>query len=197
MWLYIGSGIIITLSIYCWFEIRKAYEKEGTLILHISIAIWILDTLHFLLVLWASFKNLWLIPLNKTIAFITGLAITVIGLIIMLAGVVEFHSFRRMSGLDTSKLITTGIYRYSRNPQYTGWFLALMGISLVGRSLLAFLLTIALIIGIHLYNVKLEEPYLELLFGKDYQGYKRSTPRYFGIPKRKNRGGTINEVEQS
>lgn len=76
----------------------------------------------------------------------------------MLAGMLEFRSLRKMSGLETSKLITTGIYRYSRNPQYTGWFLALLGISIMGRSGLALLLTIILIVGIHLYNVKLEEP---------------------------------------
>jgi len=82
----------------------------------------------------------------------------IIGLIIMLAGMLEFRSLRKMSGLETSKLITTGIYRYSRSPQYTSWFLALLGISIMGRSGLALLLTIILIVGIHLYNVKLEEP---------------------------------------
>jgi protein-S-isoprenylcysteine O-methyltransferase Ste14 len=185
MWFYIGLGIVVILSLYCWFGIKKAYEKGETLPLRVSIAIWVSDTVHFLLVLFASLDNTWLLPLNKIIALVSGTLMGVIGLIIMLAGMLEFRSLRKMSGLETSKLITTGIYRYSRNPQYTGWFLALLGISIMGRSGLALLLTIALIVGIHLYNVKLEEPYLERIFGEEYRRYKSSTPRYIGMPKKK------------
>ena len=56
------------------------------------------DIVHFLLVLWPSLQSLWLIPLNRTVALISGLAISVIGLLIMLAGIIEFRSFRKMSG---------------------------------------------------------------------------------------------------
>ncbi|AIF68488.1 hypothetical protein PAP_00205 [Palaeococcus pacificus DY20341] len=187
MLFYIGLGIVVLLSIYCWFGIKKAYEKGKTLPLRVSIAIWISDTVHFLLVLSASRQGIWPLSINKTVALVIGVVMGGVGLFIMLVGMLEFHSFKKMSGMDTSKLIITGIYRYSRNPQYTGWFLALLGISIAGRSLLALLLTIALIIGIHLYNVKLEEPYLERIFGEEYLKYKESTSRYFGIPTRRNK----------
>ncbi|WP_256957801.1 hypothetical protein [Thermococcus litoralis] len=32
--------------------------------------------------------------------------------------------------------------------------------------------------------VKLEEPYLERIFGEEYRRYKERTPRYFGRPGR-------------
>ncbi|MHC4070354.1 MAG: methyltransferase family protein, partial [Planctomycetota bacterium] len=84
---------------------------------------------------------------------------------------------------DKSYVVKTGVYRWSRNPQYAGWFIWLLGVSVMGRSGLSFLFTIVFIIGIHFYNIKLEEPYLEQIFGEDYRMYKLSTPRYIGIPK--------------
>lgn len=68
--------------------------------------------------------------------------------------------------------------------------MTLISISIVGRSGIALLLTIALVIGIHLYNVKLEEPYLEHVFREEYRQYKLSVPRYFGLPKRRKAGIT-------
>jgi protein-S-isoprenylcysteine O-methyltransferase Ste14 len=97
---------------------------------------------------------------------------------------IQFRSFRKISGLDTSELVTTGIYKWSRNPLYTGWFIWLLGISVLGQSGLALLLTGVFIIGIHLYNILLEEPYLERIFGEEFLSYKSKTPRYLGIPKR-------------
>ena len=133
----------------------------------------------------ASFYNVWLLPFNNMVALIGGWVIFGVGFIIMIAGMVEFRSLRRISVLDTSKLITTGIYQYSRNPQYFGWFIYLLGISLIGRSGLAFLYTIVLIIIVHLYTIWMEEPYLEHIFGEGYLLYKLKTPRYIGIKKKR------------
>lgn len=99
--------------------------------------------------------------------------------------VVVACSLKRMSGVDTSKLVTTGIYRYSRNPQNLGLFLVFLGISIAGRSLLALLLTEVFVIGFHMYAIKLEESYLERIFGEEYRRYKERSPRYFGMPKRR------------
>ena len=184
MLFYTTVGIwIVVAAVYCWAAIKKAYDKGETLPRYVAIAIWTMDTAHFFLVTWASLGSVWLLPFNKMIASIAGLVATAIGLVIMLAGIIEFRSLRKMSGMDVSKFITTGTYRYSRNPQYFGWFATLFGISLMGRSGLAFLLTIVFVIGIHLYNVWLEEPFLERIFGDEYRLYKLKTPRYIGIPK--------------
>ncbi|MCP2520558.1 phosphatidylethanolamine N-methyltransferase family protein [SCandidatus Aminicenantes bacterium Aminicenantia_JdfR_composite] len=115
---------------------------------------------------------------------IAGIGAIGIGLTITLAGMIEFRSLKRINGLDSSTLITTGIYKWSRNPQYMGWSLTLLGISIMGKSGLALLLTTVLIISVHLYNIKLEEPHLERIFGKEYYHYKLNTPRYIGIPRR-------------
>ncbi|MEW6096675.1 MAG: isoprenylcysteine carboxylmethyltransferase family protein [bacterium] len=179
----IGAGILAVLVVYCLLGVKKAYGKGETLPPHLSITIWILGIVHWLLVILASFYSLWALPFNRLAGLITGSITGVIGLAIMIAGMIEFHSFRKMSGLEASKLITAGIYRWSRNPQYGGSFILLFGISLIGRSILAFLFVILAIIVHHLYLILLEEPYLERIFEEEYRLYKLRTPRYIGIPK--------------
>ncbi|MFQ6077329.1 MAG: methyltransferase family protein, partial [Candidatus Bathyarchaeia archaeon] len=65
------------------------------------------------------------------------------------------------------------------------WFLVLLGISLIGRSGLALLYTMIAIILFHFYITRMEEPYLERIFGEKYLSYKLRTPRYISILKRK------------
>jgi len=186
MLFYIGASVLITLSVYCWLGIKGAYSKGEVLPFRVSAAIWILDTLHLILVSLASLNSVWELRFNETVAFISGLALIGIGLAILLIGMIQFRSLRRISGMHSARLIATGIYRWSRNPQYLGWFICLLGISLIGRSGLAFLLTFMLIIGIHLYNIWLEEPYLERVLGKEYLEYKSRTARYVGMPRKSN-----------
>lgn len=183
MLFYIGSGILVVIGIYCLLGIRKVYGKGEMLPLHVSIALWVLDTVHVLLVILSSLYAVWLLPINKMVALISGLVVFAFGIVIMFAGMIEFRSLRRISGLDTSRLVTTGIYQWSRNPQYIGWFIWLLGISLIGRSGLAFLFTIVFIIVMHFYTIWMEEPYLERVFGEEYRLHKSRIARYIGMPK--------------
>lgn len=183
MLFYVGTVILIVIGIFCWLEIKQFYEKGTSLPTYVSVAIWILDAIHGLIVILASLTSIWRLPFNKMVSLILGFIMLGCGFVLMLKGMMEFRSLRKISGLDKSFLVKTGVYRWSRNPQYFGWFMWLLGVSLMGRSGLAFLFTIVFIIGIHLYNIGLEEPYLERIFGDEYRLYKLSTPRYIGIPK--------------
>lgn len=127
-------------------------------------------------------------PISKMAASTGGLVMLGVGVAVMLAGMIEFRSIRRIPGLDASKFVTTGIYQWSRNPQYFGWFLVLIGISLMGSSGLALLYTMIAITLFRFYITQIEEPYLERIFGEKYLLYKERTPRYIGMPKRKNYG---------
>ena len=180
---YIGSTVLLFLSIYCWLGIRHAYCRGNTLPWHVSATIWMLDTLHLALVSLASADGVWEIQFNRIGGLTSGIVFIGAGFTVLIVGMITFRSFRRISGMYSSNLLTKGIYRWSRNPQYVGWFICLLGISLVGRSGLAFLLTALLIVGIHLYNVLLEEPNLECVFEEEYREYKSGTARYFGIPR--------------
>jgi protein-S-isoprenylcysteine O-methyltransferase Ste14 len=84
----------------------------------------------------------------------------------------------------TTTLVTTGPYRYTRNPMVFGYWLMLpaMSFALNSTSFL-FILFPCLLISSSLYIVLVEEPWTEKRFGPDYANYKKLTPRF--IPRLK------------
>jgi len=135
------------------------------------------------LVVLSSLYALCPLQIEETFALAAGLSLFGAGCIFTAASIIKFRSLRKISGIEVSGLITTGIYRWSRNPQFLGFYLALLGMSLLGRSGYALLLAIIAVIYCHYYIVKVEEPYLERIFGEEYRAYKLRTPRYIGMPK--------------
>ncbi len=104
------------------------------------------------------------------------------GAVLYIAARMEFGSFRRTWGLDNDRLVTTGIYRFSRNPQTLGAVLFLAGVSLAGRSMVAALL-VALLWVASLIWIPVEEKALEHLFGDSYRRYRDTVPRTVGRPR--------------
>lgn len=81
---------------------------------------------------------------------------------------------------DKTELVTTGIYRFSRNPAFLGFDLVYLGL------LLAFFNPIHLIFalfaaGMLHSQILQEEAFLAKSFGKKYMEYKEKTGRYFRI----------------
>ncbi len=105
-----------------------------------------------------------------------------VGVTFAAESIATFRSFERMSGLDTSQLVTGGIYAFSRNPQNLGWALALLGVAVVGRSPWALVLVALFVLVVHVYIVALEEPYLEGVYSEAYRRYRQRTSRYLGMP---------------
>ena len=112
----------------------------------------------------------WLTIPADTVLVLVGITITTIAIL-------NIRTFQRMSGLQTDKLITDGIYAWSRNPQNLGWGLAMFGIAIIGHFGLALLLSALFGLAVHLYIVVLEEPYLESIYGE----YRAKAARYFSI----------------
>ena len=78
----------------------------------------------------------------------------------------------------TTALVTSGPFRFSRNPTYVGFVLLMLGFSLSFRSLWALLLIAPVIFAIQRFTVSREEAYLEQEFGEDYVSYKTSVRRW-------------------
>jgi len=76
------------------------------------------------------------------------------------------------------KLVTNGIFSFSRNPTYLFASIAILGISTLTNSFILLLLTL-----IHFYStnqiVKKEEKFLAKKFKNKFENYKKQTPRYF------------------
>ncbi|NOX89084.1 MAG: isoprenylcysteine carboxylmethyltransferase family protein [Calditrichaeota bacterium] len=182
----ISIGISAILGIYVFSEIKKTYKRKGTYSAKLLSAWFAMWAFHHIPLILSSFYGVWSIPIDKTFSLAGGLILFGIGVIILPMGMIEFGSLRRSTGQDISKLVTTGVYRWSRNPQFVGWFLMLLGISLAGRSAFAFALTGVFAVVIYFYTILLAEPYLESLYGEEYRLFKSRTARWFGIPKKQN-----------
>ena len=91
-------------------------------------------------------------------------------------------SFKQTLGLR-GKIITSGVYRFTRNPQYVTYVLLIAAIVLATNSSLALIAGIPYSIWFILAPFT-EEQWLKDQFGKEYETYFHRVPRYIGLPKK-------------
>jgi protein-S-isoprenylcysteine O-methyltransferase Ste14 len=114
-----------------------------------------------------------------------------LGLLPMLAGVaVAAAAFLRFQRAGTtvdprdpskaSRLVTDGVFAWSRNPMYLGLLLLLAGLAAMFGTIGPWLVPPLFVAAITLFQIKPEEQALEALFGKAYVDYCRRTSRWFG-----------------
>ena len=77
-------------------------------------------------------------------------------------------------------LVTGGLYRFSRNPQYSASIIGLIGLSLGANSMLAVLMS-AVMIGVYVLMALVEEEWLKQLYGAPYRDYCRETSRFLDV----------------
>jgi protein-S-isoprenylcysteine O-methyltransferase Ste14 len=138
--------------------------------------------LHFGLVVLAAVRSTWHFSLPPPVAVGGGIVLIAAGAAVYLSAMYVF-GFKRQLGLDTTRLVTEGIYRWSRNPLFVGWALVLAGLGLIRGSAMVLLLALVYWVSYWLC-LPLEEELLGRLFGEAYEAYRRRTHRYFGPPRR-------------
>ena len=78
------------------------------------------------------------------------------------------------------ELITSGPYRYARNPMLTGVFLFMFGLGFAIHSLSLVLVFVPLYALAHVWELKqIEEPELIKRFGDEFHAYRERTPMFF------------------
>lgn len=80
---------------------------------------------------------------------------------------------------EATTLVTTGFYRYSRNPMYLGMILMLLGVAFLMGSVGAVLPMVFFVMVIRNNFVLGEERFLEASFGQVYLDYKATVRRWF------------------
>ena len=117
-------------------------------------------------------------PWRTLVAFI----LWSVGIAIALAGLFEFlrakTTVNPLSPEAASAIVTSGIYRYSRNPMYVGLLLALLGWSVWLSHLLPFALLPFFILYINRFQIEPEERALSTKFGGLFRDYRRSVRRW-------------------
>lgn len=80
---------------------------------------------------------------------------------------------------EKTSLISTGIYKWSRNPAFVGFDLLYISICLMYFNLPLLLISVFAGTMLHLQILQ-EEKHMQNMFGKEYEEYKKHTLRYFG-----------------
>lgn len=78
----------------------------------------------------------------------------------------------------TTTLVTTGPFRFSRNPFYVGLLALMAGMSLAYAHVWGLLLAVPFAWAIRRYTVLPEEAYLAEEFGDEYERYRSSVRRW-------------------
>ncbi|MBD3189501.1 MAG: DUF1295 domain-containing protein [Candidatus Heimdallarchaeota archaeon] len=89
------------------------------------------------------------------------------------------------SYVNTSKLVTTGLYALIRHPQYLSFMLLSTSITLITQSWISLILNGVIIVLTYLWGWRADKSLLEK-FGEEYKEYKEQVPRFnllFGIIK--------------
>ena len=111
---------------------------------------------------------------------------TVGKLLVIAAGCLVIAARSRMAKAGTSlnpnqptrAIVTSGPYRYTRNPVYVALCAANLGIGLILCDLSPIVLTLALATALHFGVILPEERYLERRFGEAYASYRDRVHRW-------------------
>lgn len=111
-----------------------------------------------------------------------GAGLAVFGIVLVLVGMFAF--MRHRTTVDphqpdrASALVTTGIYRFTRNPMYLGFLFVLSGWALLAGNWIAVALVPIFVVALNKLQIEPEERILEEHFGDAYRDYTQRTRRW-------------------
>ncbi|NNK76980.1 MAG: isoprenylcysteine carboxylmethyltransferase family protein [Maribacter sp.] len=132
----------------------------------------------FLLARFLPFGDFQFFGRNNLVLFLIGMAV-----LIAIISLSQF--FSRKTTIDTrtpfktTKLVTRGIYKYSRNPMYLAILLVLLAWGLWLGNAFNTLVAAGFVGYMNKFQIKPEEEALTTIFGKEYQQYCTQVRRWF------------------
>ena len=118
------------------------------------------------------------IPLQGWVAGV----VIVFGLSFDLMGLLEFRKHATtISPLSPNKsalVVSSGIYRITRNPMYLGMAIVLVGVTIAFGSAIGLLMVLVFVLCITRFQIKPEERILEAKFGEAFVDYKAKVKRW-------------------
>lgn len=104
------------------------------------------------------------------------------GLLVVYAGLREFRkastTVHPQRPGEASSVVTTGIYRFTRNPMYLGMLLWLLAWLIYLANVAAAVVPVAFLIYITRYQISSEERALTAKFGAPYEAYLHAVRRW-------------------
>ncbi|MGC9605803.1 MAG: isoprenylcysteine carboxylmethyltransferase family protein [Minisyncoccia bacterium] len=125
----------------------------------------------------------WLLPVHV----FSGIAWKTVGWIVaLISGILALSGFRAMHRIGTNidvrkpalAIVSTGPFRYTRNPLYLSLVLLYIGIALFFDMVWLLAILVPIVLVIHYGVIRREERYLEGKFGESYLEYKKKVRRW-------------------
>ena len=121
------------------------------------------------------------IPLGgRPATSVAGALIAAAGLALSFAGIAAVirHRTTIVPHRPVATLLTSGAYRLSRNPMYTGLAIAYLGLALLFGSWWPLMIWPLVIVIVHQLVIRPEEEYLTRRFGQNYTDYQSRVRRW-------------------
>jgi protein-S-isoprenylcysteine O-methyltransferase Ste14 len=173
-WLFIVPYLLVTYGLTFLVVDRKAalfiwpeYTDTEKRAMPVSMSVLLL------LIIYSVF-----LPLKLgTMWLVVGLIIYLLGMLFLLLATFGF------SKTSTDKPVTTGVFRYSRNPMYFGFSLIYVGTGIATASWLVLVFALVFAVVQNYLMIPPEERMCLKKFGESYQTYMDETPKWIGLPK--------------
>lgn len=136
------------------------------------IALIIMSGCYYLLPWW-QFKPRWIIAIPLILIAVVS------GFLSVLALTKADTTISPFIPQQTARLVTCGIYQYSRNPMYASLLLLLTAAIFIYGEVSTIMGIVFFIVVINHYQIKPEEKVLLTLFGEEYAQYCRQVRRWF------------------
>ena len=123
-------------------------------------------------------------PIEVPFALRLGIALVLlaIGQSISISGMVAFRraktTMNPIKASAASSLVSSGVYRLTRNPMYLGLFVTLLAWAVFLSNPLALLFLPLYVLYVNRYQIGPEERVLESLFGAEYAAYRKNVRRW-------------------
>ena len=111
-----------------------------------------------------------------------GIFVSTIGFLLLIVSIKSFIDNKTtINPLNLKKstyLVTSGVFRFSRNPMYLGMLLFLLGTAIILNIIGGLIISILFIFYMNFFQIIPEEKALQNLFGKNYRNYRKSVRRW-------------------
>ena len=123
-----------------------------------------------------------LIAVPTFMRVVAAVVIALVGGAFSIAGIISFRLARTtinpMKPETTTSLVSSGIYRLTRNPMYVGLLFVLVAWAVFLSSAWALLGPLAFVLYINRFQIVPEERVLSAMFGTEYSAYKSTVRRW-------------------
>ena len=118
------------------------------------------------------------VPYRVLVAIVLFIA----GIVLIVSARVAFAkaetTFSPIAPERSSRLVTTGVYRLTRNPMYLGTFLALLALAARLSNPAAAVVALSYVVYIDRFQIRPEERVLRDRFGSEYEEYTHTVRRW-------------------